>query len=58
MKLRPTTDDREVIPARVWVAIKSAIKTIGEEYGVHIEFDQEVAFRNEIDRIFRESRGQ
>lgn len=58
MKLRPLTDDREVIPARAWEAIKVAIKAIGEDYGVRIEFDQDVAFRDEIARIFRESRGQ
>ena len=58
MKLRPTTDDREVIPARAWDAIKLAIVNVAESYGVRVEWDGDLAFREEIARIYRESRGQ
>ncbi len=57
MKLKPTTDDREVIPPRVWNALKLAIASIAETYGVRVEFESELGFRQELERIHREAGG-
>lgn len=61
MKLKVVLDDAkdtDLIPLAAWAQLKRGIHTLGQAYGLHIEFPGDVATSDAISERWREAVGK